>query len=320
MKQRKSYKKTVIIAVLTLAVILAGALAGCSKAVYNEDYALPDTYYDGDTGLSGDVDEAPAQSAETAPSVSTAQKLIKRAQITGETRSFDKMISDLEQALKDAGGYYETFSVSENERGSDARVLEMVARIPAENLDAYLGRAGEAFSVYSKRESVTDVASEYYDTKARMETMIAKRDALQNMMASAANVSELLEIQERLYDAIADIEAMQARLNLLDSLVSYSTVNVTVYEVVEYTQKGEQSFGARIKQSFKDGWKDFRDGWADFAVWFVGALPGLIVFAAIVVAIVLIIRHAVKKSRKRKMMQNQQYQQILSPDGEKTAK
>ena len=318
MKHCKKRRKTVIIAALALVVTAVSALAGCAKA-FKGDYGPSDIGYEANTGLSGNAVEAPAQSAEADPAVSATQKLIKEANITGETRSFDKMISDLEQALKEAGGYYEKFAVYDKGGYSKARVLEMCARVPAEKLDAYLGRAGEAFSVYSKTESVTDVSGEYYDTKARMETMIAKRDALQNMMASAANISELLEVQERLYDAIADIEAMQARLNLLDSLVSYSTVKVKVNEVVEYTQKGEQSFGARVKQSFEDGWKDFRDGWADFAVWFVGALPGLIVFAAFVTAAALIIRHAVKKSRKRKLMQNQQYQQILSSEGEKNA-
>ena len=100
------------------------------------------------------------------------------------------------------------------------------------------------------------------------------------------------------YEVIEEIEAFRTKLNIYDSMVSYSEIVVSVSEVVEYSKiEGGQSFKDRIGKAFTESWKNFGEGCQDFAVFLVRAFPVLLILAVVAAVIVIIV---LKSSGKRK--------------------
>jgi hypothetical protein len=169
----------------------------------------------------------------------------------------------------------------------------MTLRIPAEKLDAFLNEIGGLLHVTSQRSNAQNVTTEYYDIEARLNVLESERTVYETMLQNAKTTSEMLSIRDRLYNVIEEIEAYKTRLRVLESQVSYSTVHMTLSEVVEYSKvtTHEDSFGDRIYDAFWTGWYSFVDNAEDFAVWFVRnvtTIGTLIVIGLIVLLIVLV--------------------------------
>ena len=132
------------------------------------------------------------------------------------------------------------------------------------------------------------------------------------MYEKAETIDYMLQVQQRLYDVIEEIEAYTTRLNYYKSQVAYSTVHLSVSEVIEYTDIVEKpkSYGEELKATFVESWKDFADGCRDFSIGFVGAIPTLLTMAIVagahIVVIILIVRYAKKRAKKAKANQEQE--------------
>ena len=122
------------------------------------------------------------------------------------------------------------------------------------------------------------------------------------MMESLDNQKDYnfwLTLQTRLSEVRQQIARLQAQLNNYDSRVSYSTVNLSINEVVTYTPT-EESFGAKIAAAFSKGWTAFGEFMEGLAVVLVTIFPFLLIPAAAgIVVIVLIRRKGGKKNAKK---------------------
>ena len=245
----------------------------------------------GDTKLPESNDTTNEESGEQ-----LAQKIIRTVYMDAQTKEFDHAISSIRQALMTAGGFEESFSSNNRSYGSTgyyARSASMTLRIPAEKLDAFLSEVGGLLHITSQRANVQNVTNEYYDIEARLNVLESERTVYETMLQNAKTTSEMLSIRDRLYNVIEEIEAYKTRLRVLESQVSYSTVHMTLSEVVEYSKVTEQdaSFGDRVYDAFWTGWYGFVDNAEDFAVWFVRnvtTIGTLVIIGLIVLLIVLI--------------------------------
>ena len=135
-----------------------------------------------------------------------------------------------------------------------------------------------------------------------METLNAERQSLLAMMGSLDNASDYnfwYTLQKRISEIEQQLAEYQSQIDLYDNKVSYSTVNLTLYEVFEYTPQNveEPTFFERISKAFTSGWKDFGEFCMDFAVFTVAALPTLIVLAVLGIAALIIVRAIIKKKK-----------------------
>ena len=245
------------------------------------------------------------------------RKIIRRVDMSCETKVFDDALSMIMATLSTYGGHVEASSI--NGTGYDAsrstgttysqtqspRRASLTLRVPAEKLDTFLEtlRADEGIRIRSQTSTSDEITATYYDLKTRLDTLGAERDALMAMLEGFTDykdISAMLMVQERLYDVIEEIEALQTRINLYDDQVAMSTVTLSLTEVLTYTTTQNPTFGARISQAFRNSWTDFADGCQDFAVFFVSALPTLLTFAVIVGGILCIILLGIRGGKKRK--------------------
>ena len=175
-------------------------------------------------------------------------------------------------------------------------------RIPAEKFGDFVAGLGDIMNVTGTTSEVQNITEAYYDTEARLETLKAERESLQKMMASIDNAKEYdfwLTMQTRLSTIEQDIASLEAKLRTYDNRVSYSTVRISLNEVIEYTPAASPTFAERVSRSFKSSWKSFASFWQDFAVWIVSLLPVIITLSVIAGAVVIIVVSAAKKKNKK---------------------
>lgn len=238
------------------------------------------------------------------------RKIIRTVTMSCETKAYDDAVTLIMDTLNAHGGYVEASNVTgtgyENVKNS-ARRASYTLRVPAENLDAFLEtlRVNEGIRILSQNATSDEITATYYDTVSRLETLKAEKASLTAMLEGFTDykdISNMLKVQERLYDVIEEIEALQTKLNLYDGRVAMSTVKLSLNEVIVYTEvvEPDPTFGERIGEAFRESWADFGEGCQDFAVWFVEALPTLLVLVVIHGGIFLIIYTSVKRGQKKR--------------------
>lgn len=250
----------------------------------------------------GNAFGATADSVEMPNTSEFAAKIIKTVNMNTETKEYDLAIAELDRLITENGGFVESSSAngqSLDYSGVYRRSAKYTIRIPAEKLESFLSASQQLLNVTYSHSTSENVTAEYYDIQSRLEVLRTERDALNAMLEKATDVDSMLSIRDRLYNVIEEIEAYETRLRVYDSLVSYSTVHMSVDEVVEYTkvQVEEPTWGERLIEAFKESWQDFADGFQDFTVGFLYAIPTLMVLGAIAAVVVLILRNAIRRRR-----------------------
>lgn len=238
----------------------------------------------------------------------TERKIVKTVSLSMETKEFDSAAAALEKAAADLGGYVQSSNTSNSSYYSyyngtqykNARTASYVVRIPAQMTDSYVGTVSAGMNVTSKSTDVSDISDNYYDIEARLDAYKTQETRLLELLSTSSDLQYLLEVEDKLSEVRYNIESLTAKIRRYDSLVSYSTVNITLSEVIEYTPVTEPiTFGERMGTAFSESWQSFVEGLGDFTVWLTYAFPTLLVIAVIAAVIILIIVLSLKKSRRR---------------------
>ena len=87
----------------------------------------------------------------------------------------------------------------------------------------------------------------------------------------------------------------ESQLRLLDNQIDYSTVHVEIFEVERMTDAGDKGFFEEIKERFGDNLYKVGHGFRNLIIGILGALPILIVCAAVIAVIVVIVKKSIKK-------------------------
>lgn len=232
-----------------------------------------------------------------------AAKIIKTVNMDTETKEFDLAVSELDRLISEHGGFIESSSSNgQSLYHSDVyrRTASYTIRIPADRLESFLSASQQLLNVTHSKTSSQNVTTQYYDMQSRLEVLRSERDALDAMLDKAQNVEEMLDIRDRLYNVIEEIESYETQLRLYDSLVSYSTIYMNIEEVVEYTKvvAEEPTWGERLADAFKESWQDFAEGFQDFTVWLLYAIPTLMVLAVIGAVTVVILWTFIRRQKR----------------------
>ena len=313
MKKKISF---IIPAFLLLFAFALASLTGCSGGyrtaeAYDADYAIGynDGYNSSPSKTGGyaykDEYEAPETAAadysSTKPESTETdaiyeRKIIKTVSLEMQTLDFEKTTASLEARVKAIGGYIESSYVTGIEigsRGTDRRTANYTFRVPADKVDDFADAVSEEVNVTSRQENSRDVSDSYYDLQAHIETLTIREERLLEMLKEAKELQYLLELERELANVRYEIESLTSQVKRYDSLVSLSTVNVTLYEVVKYEEVIEQpkTFGEEVGNAFTGMWDSFVEGCRDFVIWLIYAIPTLVILAVLVVVVNLIVKN-----------------------------
>ena len=215
--------------------------------------------------------------SDTAARTADNAKIIYTAYLSIETKDYDWAYQQLNDTLSSVDGYLES-SNEYTDSTDSTRTLSLTLRVPEGSYDAFVDAAEQAGSVTSKSESADDVTTQYMDIEARLDNLTAQRTRLQELQASADDLTDLLQIESSLSDVQYQIESYQSQLNWYSQQVSYCTVNITLDEVETLTTG--TSFAARLADAAKNGWWNFTAGAQAVVVFLMGAWPAIVIGAA----------------------------------------
>ncbi|MBO4563292.1 MAG: DUF4349 domain-containing protein [Clostridia bacterium] len=301
-------KKTSVIIIAVL-ICVSMLFVGCSKSAKEADYSpsYPQnggSYADSaEHSLNMDVIStfAPTDSKSDGSDVLSGRMVIRNAELAVETKEFDAFINSITDKLISLGGYIQSNRV--NERGyryGNLRYADMVLRIPADKLDIFLREVDGIGNVIERYENVDDVTEQYVDIEARLSAVRTEYDTLLELLSRAESLEDIITLQDRLSSVRYQIESYEGKLRNYDSLISYSTVSMNVYEVERETSVEKETFGQEASRKFKESLQDVGDGMRTFAIWFIGNLPTILIWAVIIAVIVLIVLRITLGGRKKR--------------------
>lgn len=310
----KINRKRLLISSLAACILL---LSACSSSADSFDVKADNApgsaiydgeYYDGDySSPEADISftqNAASESGTITAEISAERKIVRSVNLSLETLAFDDAVAALTSKAESLGGYTEASDIAGTNIGSYAneRYASFTFRIPADKLDSFLSDVGQLCNVVSKSENASDITDTYYDTQARLDSLLTQEKRLIAMLDGATELEYMLELEDKLSEVRYQIESYYSTIKRYDSYVSMSTVSISLNEVIEYkpTEIKPATFGERIAKAFSDSWSDFADGCRDFAVSFVYAVPTLIVIAVIALMLALIIAFSVRRVKKHR--------------------
>ena len=297
------------LAIILSAVLIVSLLAGCAKSM---DAGMAEDYYYNapvENAGSGVYDDSYKEvgEASTAEAELTDRKLIKTVELDAETEDLDELLGTLTQQVNQLGGYVENQRVYNGSAYSKyrSRSASMTIRIPAEKLDAFVNHVEGSTNIVSRYSYIDDVTLTYVATESRVNALVAEEQRLLELLSQAETMSDLLEVEARLTDVRYELESVTSRLNVLKNQVSYSTVNLSIDEVVEYTPVEEETFWQRISGGFMDSLKGIGDGVVEVTVFVLANLPYLVLLAVCAVAVIFLAKRNIRRKKAKKAENNE---------------
>ena len=289
---------TLLAALLLLVSLMTGCGGGTDTASSTAVSESESTMDAGDAAYGGNGAAQAVEEPETTESGADRlqnAKMIYTADLSVETTAFDDAAAGLRQLVEGMGGYFETASVYNY--GGGYRSAYYTIRVPADQFQNLLTQVGELCHVVRKEETGDNISEQYYDTESRLVTQQTKLERLQTLLAQAETMEDIITIESAISDTELAIEQLTGTLRQYDSLVDYSTVNITLEEVYKLSnaQEPPTSFASRLGQAFASGWHGF--------VNFLEGLVMILAYAWVPVVIVLavggIVLWRVLKKRKK---------------------
>lgn len=314
--------KKIMIAMLSAAMALMLCFAGCSSnskdmadgynyavtedAAYTEPAEAPapgaaTAYeYGLDTSAYADMDKAKLNTGD----MYGGRKIIRNYDISLATNTFDDDLAYINAKLSELGGYVLSSSLSGSKPeayGDSGRSLSMTLRVPAEKASDFVSGVQQLGKVDYIHDYTDDVTDQYFDVDTRLAVLKDQLERLRTIMVETDNLADIITLEERISEVMLQIEELTGTLKRYDALIAYTTIDISINERNAISGPADtKGTGERISEGFTDTLNGVATFFVNFFVWFVSSLPVLIILAAITVAVVFIVKHAVKKNRAKK--------------------
>lgn len=184
-------------------------------------------------------------------------KIIKTANARYKVENVKDATKIVKDIATDYGGYISDLRFENTLYEKQNR---FTIKIPQAHFDAVIDSIKSvAFFVEFENISTKDVTEEYVDIEARLKTKLEVKARYEDILRrNAKTVEDILATEDKLRLLQEEIESAQGRLKYLSGKVSYSTIQVDLFETVEYKEEPtsyEKSFGDKSKKGFAFGWE-----------------------------------------------------------------
>lgn len=243
------------------------------------------------------------------------KKIIYYGDATLESKNYredlaaiEKLISDNEVMITASNeDDYDDMWYSSNSKyyGSWGKVKSYTLRIPIKNFDNFVnGLDNVGAHIKNKNISSNDVTKKYNDNETKIKSLEIQQDRLLELLGQAQNVTEILEIEDRLTEVRYQLESLNNSNNQIDYDVEFSEFNLTLREVNRYSTDN-YSFWERFIDSFGESLSNFASWIGDLVIWLIFAAPFIILISLIIFIINLIrVKQGKEKLNFKKLIQN----------------
>ena len=213
-------------------------------------------------------DAAVAEEAETdtgAAALTDNKKLRKTYNYRVESTEYDKYINDVEKAVESLGGYIEdrsedtyTADTSDLLKTYTVRRMDYTMRVPADKVQELQRIVENGVFILSQNEYVEDVTTQYIDLDTHIQALKTEYSYLEELLAQAVSVTEIMEVQDRLTEINYEVESYEKTLDALKKDIDYSKLYLTVNEVIYY-----QDTVTRYASELAESWARIMQEWLE---------------------------------------------------------
>ena len=182
------------------------------------------------------------------------KKIIKTASLNLEVNDYNTFYSSLREKVKHLGGY-----IAQEEQSQSEYKIEnsLTIKVPVDQFDnAVIQLTNDTEKLNEKKITSQDVTAEIIDTKSRMEAKKQVRLRYMDLLKQAKNMEEILSVQSEINGIQEEIESAAGRMGYLGHSSTFSTINLTYYQILNSSAKdtGTPSFGTKLSSAFRMGW------------------------------------------------------------------
>ena len=222
-----NHRKKLLVSLIVIAVVAGSFLADAMLQPSLFPYQIWQPKEDrmgaaqppGPIGLIGDQKAQPLTNQE--------RMIIYNAQISIETGEIQAVLSKIEALAVDYGGY--VAGSSRSSYGTQT-VAEITIRIPKDRFHAAVDQIEEFGKVLDERTASDDVTQQYVDLRARLDNLQRQEKRLQEILAMAKTVDEVLTVERELERVRGQIESLQGQIEYLEGNAEMSNVAVQLTE------------------------------------------------------------------------------------------
>lgn len=319
-------KKMYLLGILTAVILAAagcGSKAAGSSGMMEETAAAVSMEMAMDTGAGPsamapgmmDMDvksENGAVEAEELRPETAGRKLIRTVSMDMETDSFDSLLDMIQVRIGELGGYAESSDIlgsSLSDRGeASPRYAFIKARIPSDKLDLFIAGMEDAANITKRSGTTEDVTLQYSDLESRKKSLEIEQERIWALLEKADTLEAVISLEQRLSEIRYQLESMGSQLRLYDNQVEYSTLNLNIYEVKDYTPAAPVTIGQRISEGFKASIKTLGEVLTDMLVSLIVSMPFWIIPAAVLAVVLIVCRKRKKKAEKEEQERQEKWQ------------
>ncbi|MEK5214341.1 DUF4349 domain-containing protein [Psychrobacillus sp. FSL H8-0487] len=282
---------------LLVTISLFVILTACSSSdeelakMSTEDRASDSAEFETKEEQSVDAEREQESVAEETAAPST-RMIIHQARISTNVKDLKKAQHNMEQRVKDYGGYIVESNVYlESDETSSGK---MIVRIPEKHFETFLSEAElEASKVLEKNVTGQDVTEQYVDLSSRVKSKRAVEERLLAFMKDAEKTEDLLKISSDLAKVQEEIEVLAGKIKYLENQTSFSTIELTMFEnrvIIPEIENKDLNTWEKTKKQFITSTNALLSIGSGIIVFIVGNLPVLILVTIIAVAVFGIIK------------------------------
>jgi hypothetical protein len=267
------------------------------------DYGEISFSYHGQSGETGIV-----TNTTTTAGSGLAEKIIYTVSADIETVGFDDTIRGVYQLLERNAAFIENSDISGRNHAQrfhgwqSYRTAYFTLRVPVGRLDAVTASLDNLGHVISLRSDAQNITAQFTDTEVRLDTLRVQEERLLDMLRRADEVSDMIALEERLSNVRFQIESITAVLRNWQTQVDYSTVNLFIFEVEEFTEiipVQQRTYWQRVGDGLQRNIRGVGNFFTGLLSWFIVSLPVLVILALIAFIIILIVRRQIRRVRSR---------------------
>ena len=303
-----------------LCIVMIFTLAGCSSDSGNYESVSTDSINSGMTignGISNNsksepsYDESyentdahsPEENKEQEPEKDAVykRKIVYTADVSLQTKNMTEARKELDSLIEK----YDAYIASENSSNdgdiySDYKreSLYLEIKVPSKDFQNFLDNvSSENLFVQSLNKTSKDYSTAYYDKQSRINSLRIQEQRLLELLANAQSVDVMLQIENNLSNVRYEIESLTREIKFIDSNVEYSTIEVSVREVIKYDeyQPEPKNFFEELVETIKGSTENFGIFMKNLLFTVIYLFPYIVILTVIIIVV-----SKIKKNRKAK--------------------
>lgn len=302
-----------------------------SNDAYGISFAASDDVAGASAAKDGSMDVSSFSDIDVpnaATTIAAEDKLVYTADITIETLDFDQTYNQLTALVRENGGRIESedYDAKYTSYTNDPRYRSgyhvtrmdyLTVRIPSANYNAFMEADSTLGNITNKTQSLTNISQQYYSTTTRVDLLQGQKEYYMHQLELIEQqlmdcedyeyvIDQMVDLEDRIIAVQNEINALSGTVKTMDMNVAYSTINIRLEEVKEYTditpvvEEEDDTFFTRLKASLKGSLNavlSFLEGVLTVLIYI---LPFVLIFGAVTFGIIALIKNAIKKSKAKK--------------------